>query len=182
MGEEDLLFSKARYEYCMFIFEKEDEKQEVLEKKTQYYLSIITLIIGAIFLKLDFLSTLHENKIVQESLVIQNAILLSLIVLCVSLLISIFAIFQSIRIRKLSNYYPEKIYDKLFVPDAGYLEDNNRILFYDNSAKCFSVAIESKKNLIGKKAVWLQVTAVGFSVATISLGVFLALFLIINIL
>ena len=118
----------------------------------------------------------------QESLVIQNAILLSLIVLCVSLLISIFAIFQSIRIRRLSNYYPEKIFDKLFVPDAGYLEGNNRILFYDNSAKCFSVAIESKKNLIGKKALWFQGSAGCFSGATIALGVFLALFLIINIL
>ena len=181
MDEEALQFSKARYEYCLFIFNKEDAKQEILEKKTQYYLSIITLIIGAIFIKMDFLPTLYENNIVQDSFIVQATILLSLSMLFISLLISMFAIFQSIRIRKLSNFYPEEIFEILFVPDSGFIEGNNQVVFFDNCAKCFSVAIESKKRIIGKKAVWLQVTAVCFSVAIISLGVFLALFMIINI-
>jgi hypothetical protein len=180
MGEEDLLFSKARYEYCLLIFNKEDAKQEILEKKTQYYLSIITLIIGAIFIKMDFLPTFQENRILQEVFIIRIIMILSLIVLFFALLISLFSIFQSIKVRKFINYYPEEIFDKLFNPKEGFLESNNRIEFYDNSAKCFSVAIESKKSIIGKKAFWLQVTAVCFSMAIISLSIFLALLLFVN--
>jgi len=182
MGEEDLLFSKARYDYCLFILGKEDSKLEVLEKKTQYYLSVITLIIGAIFIKMEFIPALHDNKIVQDSLIVQIVIYFSLGVLFISLLISMFAIFQSIRIRRLTNYYPEEIFDMLFNPEYGYLESNDRTELFDKSAMCFSVAIENKKNLIEKKAVWLQITAVCFSITIISLGTFLASYLLVNFL
>jgi hypothetical protein len=182
MDEEALRFSKARYEYCLLIFKKEDDKQEALEKKTQYYLSIVTLIIGAIFIKLDFIPTLHDNKLVQEIFVLNIAILISLSTLFISLLIALFAIFQSIRIRKLKNYYPEKIRTMLFNPESGYLNKNNMIELYDNSAMCFALAIENKKIIIEKKAIWLQTTAIFFSISIISLGIFLGLFIIINFL
>ena len=48
-------FEKVRMDYCARVFEREAGRKEILEKKAQFYLSLVSLALGAVFLKLEFL-------------------------------------------------------------------------------------------------------------------------------
>jgi hypothetical protein len=50
-GEGVVAFERARLEYCRRVFEREEERRQELERKSQFYLSFITLVLGAVFLK-----------------------------------------------------------------------------------------------------------------------------------
>ena len=41
--EQQVAFEKARFEYCAKLYEREVERKETLEKKSQFLLSVVTL-------------------------------------------------------------------------------------------------------------------------------------------
>jgi hypothetical protein len=55
-----LSFEKARYAYCKELHERERTRKEGLEGKAQTILSLVTLVLGVFFFKLDFLDRLKE--------------------------------------------------------------------------------------------------------------------------
>ena len=57
---EKVSFEKTRLEYCSDLYKQGLEIREHLDKKIQFYLSFVTLLLGAIFLKLEFFTKLSE--------------------------------------------------------------------------------------------------------------------------
>ena len=57
-------FEKIRLEYSKYLYEHEQLTKERIERKSRFYLSIITILLSATFLKIDFFSSL--SKIIQQ--------------------------------------------------------------------------------------------------------------------
>jgi hypothetical protein len=181
--EQQVAFEKARFEYCAKLYERETERKETLEKKSQFLLSVITLFLGAMFLKLDFLETLRE-LIVQKSIsaTLIWSIDLSVIALALSLLISLIAVLQSMRLQRFKNEYPANIVSSLFAPNSKYLEGENEPSFLRATAMSYAIALEFNSRINDRKAMWVKISWFGVLAAAISLAAFLSLFAYISML
>lgn len=181
--EQQVSFEKARFEYCAKLYEREAERKETLEKKAQFLLSIITLFLGAIFLKMGFLETLQELT-VQKSLSVPLiwSMNLPIVALALSLLISLIAVLQSMRLQRLKNEYPANIISSLFAPDTKYLKSEDEPSFFRATAMSYAIALEFNKRNNDRKAVWVKVAWFGVLAAAISLAAFLSLFAYVSML
>ena len=181
--EQQVAFEKARFEYCAKLYEREAERKETLEKKAQFLLSVITLFLGAIFLKMDFLETLQELT-VQKSISVPLiwSMNLPIIALALSLLISLIAVLQSMRLQSFKNEYPANIISSLFAPDTKYLENEDEPSFFRATAMSYAIALEFNKRNNDRKAVWVKVAWFGVLAAAISLAAFLSLFAYVSML
>ena len=181
--EQRVAFEKARFEYCAKVYEREVKRKEVLEKKAQFLLSIVTLFLGAIFLKIGFLEivqTLSSQK--QLSILLTWFINLSVVALAVSLLISLIAVLQSMRLQKLKNEYPANIIFSLFAPNSKYLESEDEIGFFRATAMSYAIALEFNKRNNDRKALWIKIAWSAVLFAAMSLFVFLSLFAYVSML
>lgn len=181
--EQLVAFEKARFEYCAKLYEREAERKETLEKKSQFLLSVITLFLGAMFLKMDFLKTLQE-LIVQKRIATPLiwSVDFSMIVLALSLLTSLIAVLQSMRLQRFKNEYPANIISSLFAPNSKYLEDNDEPNLFRATAMSYAIALEFNSKINDRKVMWVKVSWFGVLVAAFSLAVFLSLFSYISIL
>ena len=53
MVNDQIQFEKERLEYCIKAYERELDRKKSIENKAKLYLSIITLFVGAVFLKIS---------------------------------------------------------------------------------------------------------------------------------
>jgi hypothetical protein len=177
--EKQAAFEKARFEYCVKIY----ERKETLEKKSQFLLSIIVLFLGAIFLKSDFFKALQE-LIAQKSIRITIiwAMYVSMAVLAASLMFSLVAVLQSIRLQRFKNEYPENLISSLFAPDSKYFTSKVEDDFFSETAMSYAIAIEFNSKNNERKAGWVKAAWFSMLIAAISLSIFLSLFAYISIL
>jgi len=108
--EKRIAFEKVRFEYCSKVYEEETARKETLEKKAQFYFSFITLLLGVIFLNLDFLLELRDLIIQSSSPILffpicYGALGTALILLVIALL----AIFRSVHLQKYTSGYPRNM-------------------------------------------------------------------------
>jgi hypothetical protein len=175
--EKQVAFDKARFEYCAKLYERETERKETLEKKSHFLLSVVTLFLGAMFLKMDFLETLRElfaQKSISAPLI--WSINLSIVVLALSLLASLIAVLESMRLQRFKNEYPANIVSSLFGPDSKYMEDENEPSFLRATAMSYAIALEFNSRINDIKAMWVKASWFGVLAAAISLAIFLSLF------
>jgi hypothetical protein len=173
-SEEQLVFEKARFEYCATIYGDGLHRKERLEKKTEFYLSFITLFLGAILLNTDLLSQLRDllaNVTAASSLTVLTYS--SITALAIALLCSLLSILQATRVRSYTSPYPTKTAYHLFAPKSEYLDRKDSSSLFKASALSYAIAAEDNKKVNDKKAAWMRVAAFGVFIAVLSLMAFL---------
>jgi hypothetical protein len=169
-------FEKARFEYCKEIFEREELRKENLEKKAQFYLSFVTLFLGAVFLKVEYLSDIRD--IISQASQVTTIILVSLILLGLSLLAAIITVLMSVRVRGYQAEYPEDFAEALHSVSKGYIEKMDEATLLNQTALSYAIAVEANRKINGKKAWWVKLSMYCIFVAVISLALLiLAIFL-----
>lgn len=163
-------FEKSRLDYCIRLFEAEIAQKERIEKKAQFYLSFSAILLGAIFLKQDFLSELAKKFGYQyPDVILTTATYIFLSLLAMFMFLSLIAISGTIFIRTFKKGYPDALVTSLFSPSTKHFQRENEPSFLESSAKEYAIAVEiNNKNNI-RKGKWLQLASYGF------LGVLLAL-------
>jgi hypothetical protein len=177
-----LAFEKARLDYCMDLFNREEQRKEQLERKSQFYLSFITLFLGAIFLKADSLTLLKElteNKPVASPLL--TVLYLSIIVLGVLILFSVMAILGVTRLWSYKGPYPKDIVYAFFSPDSGYIKENTQPELIRIIAMNFAVALEDNIRINDRKSKWIIVCSYGIFSAVTVLAILLSIIVYISI-
>jgi hypothetical protein len=102
-------FEKARFNYFKYLFEKEQSRKDSLDKKAQFFLSFISLFVGAIFLKTDFLKYLNLIlKSQNNSYYFSCLLTVSLIGLGLSILVSLLSILRAVSLRKSKFPVPKR--------------------------------------------------------------------------
>lgn len=173
--EKRIAFEKVRFEYCSKVYEEETARKETLEKKAQFYFSFITLLLGVIFLNLDFLLDLRDLIIQSSSPILffpicYGALGTALILLVIALL----AIFRSVHLQKYTSGYPRNMIHTLFAPQSDFLEKEDEPTFLRATAMNYAIALEFNGNLNIEKAKWVKISSYSLSLAVIILTVFLA--------
>jgi glucan phosphoethanolaminetransferase (alkaline phosphatase superfamily) len=129
--EEKLAFEKARFDYCVTIHKAEDKRRKNLESKSRFYLSFITLFLGAVFFNIEFLEKLRDlvaGKTVSATLI--TGIYACAIILAISLLVSLVSILASVQLKSYKAVYPEDVTQMLFGPNSDYIEKKNLTCLY----------------------------------------------------
>jgi len=169
--DERRAFEKARLDYCSGLYSKEMQRKELLEKKAQFYLSLVTLFIGALFLRLDFLKSLQAiiaQQPVPHSLV--WTVYASVPAVGIAILVALIAILQAIAIQQYLDPAPSQIVDELFSPTAT-CEDE--LGLFEETALMYAIALESNRKVNNKKARWVKIASYSAIGAVVCLAILL---------
>jgi hypothetical protein len=181
-GKDEVAFEKARLDYCMDVFNREEQRKEQLERKSQFYLSFITLFLGAIFLKADsiiLLKGLVENNTIAPPLII--ILYLSIIALGICILVSVMAILGVTRLWSYKGPYPEEIVFSLFSPESDFVAQKTQVHMIRAKALNYAVALDFNKSINDRKTKWLMVASFGIFFAVIVFAILLSVIVYISI-
>ena len=179
MKKEDIAFAKARYDFCIQIFEREKENREALEKKAQLNFSFITIFLGAVFLNIGFFDSLKEILQNNQSALPTWVIYIPLILFAVSLFFSLIALITTVQIRSYRAEYPVNISHLLFDQDSEYLSEKTEIELLNKLALGYSKAVEHNRKVNQSKAKLIQLATYLITGAVISLFLVLWFFVFI---
>jgi hypothetical protein len=146
--EVQVSFEKARFEYCARMYQAEVDRKEILERKSQFFLSLIIVFLGAIFLRLDFIESLGNSVLRYTTTPTVGVIFYSAtIALALSLLTALIGILAAIQLQKYKDEYPHNFISSLFSPDTGYLADRTEAGLFEAGAMSYAIALELNREL-----------------------------------
>lgn len=160
--------ARLRLEYCQDLYNREEQRKSNLEQKSQFYLSLATILLGAVILNLEFFEKV-DALISQPSSplylrwVIRGLIGLSIVLI----LITLVCVLLSIRVKTYRSPAPqdEDIMRSLFHRSHEYLKVQN---FLKDIAGIFSTALEYNKRVNDRKAFWIKISNISTVCAVIS--------------
>lgn len=169
-------FEKARLAYCRHEFEREEARKTDLEQKSQFYLTFVTLLLGVLFFKPEFLLTARDWLEAAGSPAGWIAVAaVALGALAVSLLVALGAIIGAARLRDYRGAYPGDIVSSLFDPQVGYLDEQSERALLQIVALNYAVALEANKVVNDQKAARLKLASSALLAAVISFALTIAL-------
>ena len=172
--DEKRSFEKARLEYCSKLYNREMQRKDLLEKKAQFYLSLLTLFTGALFFKLDFFQSLQKiisNHTVPQILV--RVLYTSIPLVGISILVALIAILQSIKIKTYQDPSPKKVLDEWFRKPTLTYEDE--LYWLRDISLRYAVAWEANHKVNNKKARWINIASYSVIFSVIFVAVFLGI-------
>jgi hypothetical protein len=174
---EGLSFEKSRFQYCKELYERERSRKEGLESKAQTILSLVTLVLGVFFFKLDFMDRLKQwldsGGLPEVVVWMMTA---SLSILALSLSAALFSVLKSFQLQRYKEEHPKHFISALFAPDSRYLGAEGEASFYRSTAMSYAIALERNSEINDRKAVWVKYSWYGMTAAGGALAVFLLLY------
>jgi hypothetical protein len=167
--EQEMALAEARLDYCHALYSMEMKRKEVLETKVQFYLSLVTLFLGAILLKLEFLQFLQTALAQNKSMIWLNLIIsLSTLALGLSVLTSLVCILMALRLQNYRNPSFIPLADKLFHPDSPY---KDKLILLRDVAAMYAFATEHNAEQNCQKTGWIKLTSTSVLSLIISLTI-----------
>ena len=156
---DETAFAKARYDYCFQLYKSEQERKDAIEKKAQFYLSLVTLFLGAIVLKLDFLK--DSVGMLPKNLPPDLTTILYIAggTFLVSLSISLMSILFSVHVRNYLIEHPADLTSALFSSTSEYLGENTVAELYTSTAMSYALATESDRIINERKSTWIRLSS-----------------------
>lgn len=160
---------RARLEHCRAIFDRERERKELLEKKSQFYLSFATVFLGALLLNLDFI------RKVEASLVRPGApewacgaAYTGILVYVLATFTCLFAVLLAVHTREYLKETPQRPSELFFATNSPLLlrvssgEEGltDEDLFIEHVALSYARAYEDNSRKNDRKSAAVQVCAV----------------------
>lgn len=168
-------FEKARYKYCLSLYERETARKDTLERKGQLYLSLLALFVGAVFLKIDVLSGLRDLLNSPTTGCTERAILLgSALLFAVALLGSLIAVLLAIQVRGYAIEYPSRFVRSLFSLPSDFLPQPDEPLLHREAALALATAFEEDRKLNDKKARCVEASSFLLFTMLLALSAFMA--------
>jgi hypothetical protein len=158
-GNSRVAFERARLDYCAFAFQMQRDTSDMLERRAKFFLSLITILMGSVFLKLDLLKELFnlpDGTRVSASVLIPVA-LSFLILFGSALLAALVALSISMQLRRSKDPHPARIVDELFAPSSSYLEQQDEPALLRKIALNYAIAWEGNAEINRRKTQWIQV-------------------------
>src|SRR5262249_36147036 len=134
-------------------------------------LSIATLALGAVFLKLDVLKTVasllpRDTSTSLAAWMIRS----SLVLLGGSLLAAVLCIIAAMWLQGYKNEYPKHVVTDLFSPGSRYFQQGNDMSFRRATAMSYALALEGNAKTNDRKASWVKAASVALVCAVGSLA------------
>lgn len=154
-------FEKARLDQCIRYFEAEIARKERIENKSRFYMSFIAIVLGAIFLKPDFLTELVTilQQAAEKHPVATNISYAFLFILALFLCLSLLSILGVMSIKDYRRGTPSNLYSSLFAPYSKHYIHNNEASFYCATANTYTLSTEQNSNNNERKGKWLRLAS-----------------------
>jgi hypothetical protein len=172
-------FEEARFNYCFKLFDQEEKRKDLLEKKAQFYLSFATLLLGSLLFNANLLNTIFTAVQAQKTTPPNtvnhwiSVIHLSLFFLLLAVIGTLFCVLQAMRTRKYASGYPRDKTAELFFPDSTYLEAKNKASLLKATAIEYSTAFKKNLRINNQKAEWVQYSFLCVLASVAALTIFL---------
>ncbi|MCW4046381.1 MAG: hypothetical protein NWE99_02305, partial [Candidatus Bathyarchaeota archaeon] len=150
--------------------------KEALEKKSQFFLSLLTLILGALFLNTDMLA--EFNRLTLAFPTLRLLLCISATILMVSLSVGVISILASVWLQSYIREYPTNVVSSLFDPKSNYLEEKSANHLLASLAMNCALALEINKKVNDRKAKWMIISSICTLVSVIALSISLAIVLL----
>jgi hypothetical protein len=171
-----LALEKTRLEHCITLTDREAKRQQALETKAQFYLTFVTVFLGAIFLNLEFATSLDTLISAPNTpAYLRSAVLIDLSFIAVLILIALIGIFESIRVKDYKEAYKSDLTLELFGYDLENTKPQRVEILVKDIAIAYSLALEHNKEINDSKAFWLKITSYCILAITLSVAVLLAM-------
>ena len=173
----NLDFEKARQGYAKTEYEREMARRGTLEAKAQFYLTLYTAFLGAVFLSKDLLAGL--NKLLTSDTtpgLVKNIMNLSLAVLALGLLITIASVLATFLIRTYLTPRAKNLYTELFDPEKSAIVHAGADAegeLYRSSAEAYALATDQAKRQNDNKAGAVTSASIGVKIAAAALATLL---------
>ncbi len=172
-----LSFEKARYAYCKELYERERSRKEGLEGKAQTILSLVTLVLGVFFFKLDFIDRLNELTAAGGlPRVLVWAMVGCLFALALCLAAALFCVLKSFKLQRYKEEHPKRFISSVFAPGSRYLGGEGEASFLRSTAMSYAIALEHNSAINDRKAAWVGYSWYGMTAAGGVLAVFILLY------
>lgn len=170
---DEIGLAKARYEYCLRLYEREQSRREHIERKAQFHLSLITIFLGALLLRLDILPQIKDilEKNTSPAFAV-NLVYISALIFASSLTLSLFGVLQTMKTRAYNPEYPANPSLNLFNPDGNYLNEYTEEELLRSVAMTYALALESDSATNNLKSRWLALTSYALIAAIFAFALF----------
>jgi hypothetical protein len=170
-----LSFEKTLSTYSASMFAQEANRKQMLEAKAQFYLTLITALLTAIYFSLPFLGVLqnimHNSKVIPFW---QVAITVLLISLGIAFLLSFISILQVIRIQEYHSGYPAPPGPALLAPGPDTFTVSDEVGLLHFTTRITLEALEQNRIRNNKKFIWAKMTSYCVLCSIIILSLFLS--------
>ena len=171
--ENPTAFERARYEYCLGVYERESARKETLERKAQVYLALIAVFVGAVFLKTDVLTALAKLLDTSGDIPVQRSLLLVAAALfSFAIIVSLAALLLAIHVRGYAPDAPVATVTALFSPESEFLPAQDEVTLYHEAAMALALAVEADRKLNDVKAFWISVSSFALLGTIVSMVLF----------
>lgn len=156
-----LAFQRLSYEYCKNISDREQQRQETLEKRAHFYFSFISLFLSALILKIDNLTNATKVLKLKELTISGSYWYISLFfgIIAFFLLTALFSILMAIKLQNYKKEYPANIITSLFSPNSSFIDEKSEIELLKAMCLTISHSVEINIGINNKKARWIQISA-----------------------
>jgi hypothetical protein len=169
-------FAKGRYEYCLQLYEREQGRRETLERKAQFYLSLVTLFLGALVLKFDFLVEIRDLLMARTpSTLFMTLLYVSGGIFLIAIALALFGILMAVQVRGYILESPADLMSALFSSHPGYLSAYTEAELYTSVAKSYVLATESDRGVNNRKSRWVELTSYSIIAGILSFSLFYGL-------
>jgi hypothetical protein len=166
---QEIALAEARLNYCKSLYSMEMKRKENLENKAQFYLSLVTLFLGAFLLKFEFFTFLQTSISQNEGIAWLNIIiLLSVLTLGLSALTALAAVMMALRLQNYKDQGFEPLFDTLFHPDSPY---QDKLLLQRDIAAMYALATEHNIKQNQQKTQWIKLTSISVMSLIMSLTI-----------
>ncbi len=167
----DIEFQRVRFEFCVSAYIRELERKESLEKKSQFFVSLLTLILGALFLNADMLAKV--NALTLASIALNMLFNIFATILVISLSVALISVLFSLWLQDYVREYPKNIVSSLFDPNSTCTENKTPSLLLESLAMNCALALEINKRTNDRKAKWVTISSVFTLISVIVLALIL---------
>lgn len=170
---DEIGLAKARYEYCLRLYEREQDRRENIERKAQFHLSLITIFLGALLLRLDILTEI--NAILKKSNtqpILVNCTYASALAFAFFVILSLIGVLLTVKSRAYNPEYPVNPSLMLFNPNGKYLRKYTEAELFRSVAMTYALALESDSVTNNRKSHWLSLTSYSLIAAIFAFALF----------
>lgn len=170
----ETIAEKAKYEYCLEVFQLENSRRESLERKSQFLLAIITLILGALLLNVEIWNVIDDLLKIKGYNTFQSYLTYGLLIFIgIGLITSLLGSLLSMNVRYYSDGFPISPLRKMFSPSTEHYEENIAKEIFRVNAIMLTIAIINNTDINIRKGRWINFSTWALFLAILSLGIFL---------
>lgn len=156
-SRDQVTYEQFRLAHCIRLYEAENARREAFDKTAHHYLTLISVFLAGMLLKLDSLQTLSQllgtNTL---PLGLARTLQVSFGLMLLFLLLGLVAVLECLRVRHYRREYPNSPAVRLFAANSRYSGVGDSATFLRTSAMTYIAALESNFEITERKGQWIE--------------------------